>query len=273
MPGAVAVLQADQQLGGPRERGPVRAQPRRVAAGLEPRPREREECRRVAVGRVLDVAAGNGNASLAAARRWDGAASRWFLDPVFGRPYPPDVVAVYGDLLAGIDLSSVETLPAVDFLGVNYYSRFVVRHDDATQGPLRAAPVGRPAPRTAMGWEIHPPSLRDLLLRLHREYAPSSIVITENGAAFDDRPDASGFVQDDERIAYLAAHVAAVDEARAAGVPVDGYLLWSLLDNFEWAEGYAKRFGIVRVDYVTLARVPKASARWYPDLIRQRGRL
>jgi beta-glucosidase len=207
-------------------------------------------------------------ADAAAARRIDGASNRWFLDPVFGRGYPADLVELYGPMVAGLDLDAVAGTPPPDFLGVNYYSRHHVVHDDAS--PMLAARfLESPEPRTAMGWEVHPPSLRDLLLRLHDEYAPPSILITENGAAYDDVPDANGVVQDDERIGYLEAHLAAIVEARDAGVPVDGYLLWSLLDNFEWAEGYAKRFGIVRVDYETLRRIPKASARWYADLVRR----
>jgi beta-glucosidase len=206
-------------------------------------------------------------ADVDAARRLDGAANRWFLDPAFGRPYPGDLVEAYGGLLDGLDLGAIAGGPPPDFLGVNYYSRHTVAHDESAP-PLRTRLVERPgAPRTAMGWEIHPDSLRDLLLRLHADYEPRSILITENGAAFDDAPDATGAVDDDERIAYLESHLAAVAEAITAGVPVDGYLLWSLFDNFEWAEGYAKRFGIVRIDYETQRRIPKASGRWYADLI------
>jgi beta-glucosidase len=207
-------------------------------------------------------------ADAAAAQRIDGASNRWFLDPVFGRGYPADLVELYGPAVVGLDLDAVAGTPPPDFLGVNYYSRHHVVHDDAS--PMLAARfLEPPEPRTAMGWNVHPESLRDLLVRLHDEYAPPSILITENGAAYEDVPDANGFVQDDERIAYLEDHLAAVADARAAGVPVDGYLLWSLLDNFEWAEGYAKRFGIVRVDYETLRRIPKASARWYAGLVRR----
>ncbi len=201
-----------------------------------------------------------------AARRLDGAVNRWFLDPVFGRPYPADIVELFRPLLDDLDLGAVVGGPPPDVLGVNYYSRHTVVRDSSVPF-LSARTVDRSAPRTAMGWEVHPSSLRDLLVRLHRDYAPGSIVITENGAAFDDEPDAGGFVQDDERIAYVESHLAAVADARAAGVPVDGYLLWSLLDNFEWAEGYAKRFGIVRVDFETLRRIPKASGHWYADVI------
>jgi beta-glucosidase len=123
-------------------------------------------------------------------------------------------------------------------------------------------------PRTDMGWPIRPDSLTDLLLRLHREFPQLPLTITENGAAFDDRLDADGQVRDGRRIDYLQAHLAAVHAAIAAGVDVRGYYLWSLLDNFEWAYGYGKRFGIVYVDYPDQRRVPKDSARWYADVIR-----
>jgi beta-glucosidase len=126
--------------------------------------------------------------------------------------------------------------------------------------------------RTAMDWPITPERLTQLLVRLHRDYPGLPMVITENGAAFDDKADESGYVRDDDRTSYLAEHVAAVADARAQGADVQGYFAWSLLDNFEWAEGYAKRFGIVHVDYATQKRTPKQSALWFRDNIhRVRG--
>jgi len=119
-----------------------------------------------------------------------------------------------------------------------------------------------------MGWEIRPEGLRMLLVRLATDYPGVRLVITENGAAFDDVPDESGFVADADRVAYLAEHLGAVADAQAGGADVRGYFAWSLLDNFEWAEGYGKRFGIVRVNYQTQARVPKQSALWWRDAIR-----
>jgi beta-glucosidase len=118
-----------------------------------------------------------------------------------------------------------------------------------------------------MDWEIYPEGLYDLLRRLDTEYDAPAIAVTENGAAFGDVRDSDGAVRDPEREAYLAEHVEAVARAVAAGVPVDGYFVWSLLDNFEWAYGYSKRFGLVYVDYTTQERVPKTSFRWYRDLI------
>jgi len=150
----------------------------------------------------------------------------------------------------------------MDYLGVNYYSR----HLSKAAGPLQ--PEDKPCPKTDMGWEIYPDGLRELLLTLHREYRLPPTYITENGGAFPD-PLADGRVHDADRTDYLATHINAVGEALAQGVPMAGYMVWSLMDNFEWASGYAKRFGIVHVDYATLARTPKDSALWYRDLVAQ----
>jgi len=150
----------------------------------------------------------------------------------------------------------------LDYIGINYYSRAL----SSAAGPVEAK--DKPYPKTAMGWEIYPEGLRELLLTMHRDYALPPTYITENGGAFPD-PTVDGHVHDADRIDYLAAHIAAVGEALAAGVPMAGYMVWSLMDNFEWASGYAKRFGIVHVDYATLRRTPKDSALWYRDLVAQ----
>jgi beta-glucosidase len=120
-----------------------------------------------------------------------------------------------------------------------------------------------------MGWEIVPELFTELLVRISRDYPSLPIVITENGAAFDDLPEADGSIEDDDRTAYLASHIAAVADARKQGADIRGYLAWSLLDNFEWAYGYDKRFGIVRVDYDTQVRTPKQSALWFRDTARR----
>ncbi|MGZ8572199.1 MAG: family 1 glycosylhydrolase, partial [Actinomycetota bacterium] len=125
------------------------------------------------------------------------------------------------------------------------------------------------APVTATDWPIESGGLTDLLVGLHREYAPERIMVTENGAAFEDEVGADGAVHDPERIAYLHDHVMAAHEALRAGVPLEGFFVWSLLDNFEWAEGYSKRFGLVRVDFRTQARTSKASALWFRDMSRR----
>ena len=169
-------------------------------------------------------------AELAAAR--DEIRNRRFLDPVM-RLGPP-----------------------LDYLGVNYYTR------DVAEG----APTD--AERTATGWEVYPEGLTEILLRLHREYAPPALLVTENGAAFDDVPGDDGAVEDRDRVRYLERHLGAAADAIEAGAPLAGYFAWSLLDNFEWAEGYTKRFGIVRVDYETQRRTVKASGRRYAEIAR-----
>jgi beta-glucosidase len=208
---------------------------------------------------------------VAAAERMDAATNRWFLDPAFGRPYPLEVPGIAELLPDDIDPEEVADGSRPDFLGVNYYTRHLVAGDPRA-GPLGATLAHGDGPRTAMDWEVSPDGFRELLLRIQRTYAPASMLITENGAAFDDAVGEDGAVDDPLRTAYLAEHIAAVADARDEGAAVDGYFTWSLLDNFEWAYGYAKRFGIVRVDYETLERTIKASGRWYGRLIAAAGR-
>jgi beta-glucosidase len=161
------------------------------------------------------------------------------------------------------DLRAIAT--PLDFLGVNYYSRTVVRAD-AAGDPV--AVQGAPKEElTDMGWEVFPQGLHDLLLRLRREYGPPKVYITENGAAYGDEADATGCVSDVRRIEYLRGHLAAASRAISDGVPLAGYFAWSLLDNFEWAHGYAKRFGLFDVDFSTLRRRPKDSAHWYRQVV------
>jgi beta-glucosidase len=204
-----------------------------------------------------------GPGDAAAAARLDGYLNRWFLDPLFGRGYPVDLVEWYGDLL---DAEAAPPSGGLDFLGVNYYARRLVR--EGGPGVLRLEQA-RPqeAEVTAMGWEAHPDGLRSLLERLRAEYAPRRIYVTENGAAFDDAPDPDGRVEDERRRRFLAAHVDAAARALESGVPLAGYFVWSLLDNFEWAHGTSKRFGLVYVDYETQRRTIKASGEWYRDLV------
>ncbi len=210
-----------------------------------------------------------------AARRFDGTFNRWFLDPVSGRGYPADVVADHAaeglDALAEVRPGDLDIIAvATDFLGVNYYTREIARGPEAGNLPRVVEPP-EPEARTDIGWEVHPESLRALLVRIATDYPPTPLFITENGAATFDGPGADGRVIDTRRVRYLEQHLVAVAAARAEGAPVDGYFAWSLLDNFEWAWGYAQRFGLVWVDYATQARVPKDSARWYRDVIARGG--
>ena len=204
-------------------------------------------------------------ADIEAARRLDGSRNRWFLEPVLGLGYPSDMLEHYASILPAIEDGDVETIGArLDFLGVNYYSRSVVRAGQDAEAPV-AVDLDS-AERTEMGWEVYPHGLTDLLVRLHRDYELPDVYITENGAAY---PDArtNGSVSDPQRISYIERHVGALRDAVSAGVPVRGYFLWSLLDNFEWAFGFSRRFGIVYVDFDTLERVPKDSFTWYRDFI------
>jgi beta-glucosidase len=240
-------------------------------------PRLREWVADAQVGITLDYAdmhpASDDPADVAMARRYDGYKNRWFLDAVFKGTYPADVVAAVRGVegaLEDIDLGAVrEVAVPLDFLGLNYYTRHLLRDD----GSLLGEQVHQTErDRTAMGWEIYPEGLYNMLTRVQADYAPAALYITENGCAMPDpEPDESGIVADPRRVAYLKDHFTAAERALMAGVPLAGYFVWSLLDNFEWAEGYNKRFGIVRVDYDTLERYMKHSALWYRDMIGTRS--
>ena len=205
------------------------------------------------------------DADIAAARLLDGSRNRWFLEPVLGLGYPSDMLEHYESKLPRIEDGDVRTIGArLDFLGVNYYSRTVVRAGSDPASPVAVDVPG--AERTEMGWEVYPDGLKDLLVRLHRDYTLPDVYITENGAAYSDARH-NGSVPDQQRISYVERHLAALGDAISEGVPVRGYFLWSLLDNFEWAFGFSRRFGIVYVDFDTLERVPKDSFAWYRDFI------
>jgi beta-glucosidase len=211
---------------------------------------------------------------LDAARRYDGHLNRWFLDPIFNGEYPEDTLEEYGEDAPKITPGDLETISApVDFLGLNYYYRVVVANDPS--GFVRCRQVKPHGDRlhTAMGWEVYPKGLGQLFTRLHDNYSVPNIYITENGVCFDDDdvPDATGRIRDTGRKRFLADHIEQVHTAIGRGVPVRGYFAWSLMDNFEWACGYAMRFGLCHVDYQTLKRTPKASALWYRGVISRNG--
>jgi beta-glucosidase len=233
----------------------------------------RREARGAQVGITLNLTqadpAGDAPGDAAAAREAEGEQNRWFLDPLFRGEYPADVLERFAPDVPPVRDGDLAVIAGpLDFLGVNYYHRQVVRRTEDGGRDVVHQPESR---YTEMGWEVSPEGLFELLVRLRDEYAPAAIHITENGAAFSDVRGHDGSVHDPERQEYLAAHVDVVRRAIAAGVPVDGYFVWSLLDNFEWAHGYSKRFGIVYVDYPTLARIPKSSFYWYRDFIAGAG--
>lgn len=203
-----------------------------------------------------------------AAQRYDGFFNRWFLDPIFNGSYPSDMVALFGRVLDRIDLAAVEAAAApIDFLGVNYYTCKHVTAGSENALARVGFKVNPNAEHTAMGWEICPDGLTRLMVRIHNDYAPPKIYITENGSAFIDPPPVGGIVEDPQRVDYLERHLAALEAAIAQGVPIAGYFAWSLLDNFEWAEGYSQRFGLIHVDYATQTRTLKRSALVYKDII------
>jgi beta-glucosidase len=211
-----------------------------------------------------------------AARVLDGLDNRLFLDPVFLGRYPEDIVEALGPVAPTVAAQSGDlvTISApLDFLGVNYYRRKVA-HPDPTSPYLGVGTVSPPESEyTQMGWEVTPDGLREILVRVHNEYKAPAIYITENGAAFPDRVEPDGTVHDRQRVAYLESHIDACAQAIAAGVPLKGYFVWSLMDNFEWGLGYTRRFGVIYVDYPTQRRIWKDSALWYQGWIAvQRGR-
>jgi beta-glucosidase len=205
----------------------------------------------------------------AAAERADGHINRWWLDPIAGRGYPEDMVKLYGVDLP-IQEGDLETIAApLDYHGVNYYFRQIIADDPGGPAPhIRQVEVPG-ATTTAMGWEVHPEGLEQLLVRLTREYGAKQIFVTESGSAWNDVIDPAGVIDDRERVTHLEGHLAACARAVDQGVPLAGYFAWSLLDNFEWAYGYDKRFGLVHVDFDTQVRTVKASGHRYAELIRE----
>ena len=244
----------------------------------------RQNCPGARAGIALNLSpihpASDSEADRAAARHADGELNRWFLDPLHGRGYPADMLADYvkmeglpsthpdfiepGDL----DVISVPT----DFLAINYYTRSVVKAGaHFAENPDDILPVAPVNNHDDMNWECYPAGLYEILTRMASEYQPHEIIISENGASFSDTPDASGAINDERRIAYLEGHFTAMAQAIQAGVPLTGYYLWSLMDNFEWALGYTQHFGIVHVEFATQKRTPKASAYWYRQVINNNG--
>ena len=208
-----------------------------------------------------------------AVRRLDAVGNRIWLDPLFRGAYPDDLLADTAELTDWSFVRDGDLAAAtLDFLGVNYYTRNVVTLGESKQlpspwpGSEHVRTVPRDLPRTEMGWEIDPEGLAELLRGVHREYGPIRLFVTENGMAAPDHT-----LDDTDRIAYLDAHLRVCAQVKAEGVPLHGYFLWSLMDNFEWAWGYSKRFGIIHVDYASQTRTPKASAHWYSEVIRRGG--
>jgi len=210
---------------------------------------------------------------LAAVARADAYMNRQYLDPVFLGRYPDEMGEIFGEAWPEWPAEDYALIAQpIDWLGVNYYTRNVTRHD-ATNWPLEAAAVRQPqATYSETGWEVFPQGLTDILVWVKERYGDIPISITENGAAFFDPPEAEGGrVRDPLRISYLRKHLSAVHDAIARGVKVEGYMVWSLLDNLEWSLGFSKRFGIVHVNFATQERTPKDSARYYAKVVASNG--
>ncbi len=219
------------------------------------------------IGIVLNLSpvypATDSEADRAQARLDDGRLVRWYMDPLFKGRYPQDVLDDLGADAPQIEPGDLDAIrEPMDFMGLNYYSRQMA----SSAGPWDVQASGLPV--TDMGWEVYPEGLTELLLRLHRDYAVPPLYVTENGGAFKDTL-VEGRVHDAARTDYIARHIAAVAAAMRQGVRMEGYMVWSLLDNFEWASGYEKRFGIVHVDYDTQTRTLKDSALWYRAFLKQ----
>jgi beta-glucosidase len=235
------------------------------------------------VGITLDiwwrVAASNSRSDLDLARQDDGKLVRWFADPLYGRGYPSDRIADFtkmGALPNGLDFVQTGDMDAIavptDFLGVNYYSRHVYRANTPDNDPQTVFTQPKtPEHWTEMDWENYPDGLTGMLGRVYFNYQPRKLYITENGASYSTPPDEQCDVPDEHRTNYLRTHFAAAYRAIQAGVPLAGYFVWSLLDNFEWSHGYAQRFGIIWVDFETQKRTLKDSAKWYKTVIKKNG--
>jgi len=225
------------------------------------------------------TAASNSFADLDLARQDDGRWFRWFADPVYGRGYPSDVTEDFKKIDAlpnGMDFvheGDMKTIAVpTDFIGLNYYSRNISRATEKDNDPQTVFPQPRtPEYWTEMPWENYPDGLTGVLGRVYFNYSPLKLYVTENGASYSTSPDDKGNVRDIHRTNYLRTHFVAMHRAIQAGVPLAGYFVWSLMDNFEWSFGYSQRFGIIWVDYKTQKRYPKDSAKWYKNVIKKNG--
>jgi beta-glucosidase len=229
------------------------------------------------IGLVVNIEpkypASDDEADHAATRRADAYMNRQFLEPALRGTYPEELPVIFGQAWPAISASDLATIhQPLDYIGVNYYTRSVVRADP-NAWPLRTASVRQKnRTHTETGWEVFPQGLTDTLLWIKNRYGNPPVYITENGAAFFDPPTVEGAVLEDPlRIDYLRKHLSAVHDAIRQGADIRGYLAWSLLDNFEWAYGFSKRFGLVHVDYESLKRTPKASANFYSRVIASNG--
>jgi beta-glucosidase len=228
------------------------------------------------IGLVVNIepkyAASDSPADQAAQARAEAYMNRQYLDPALKGSYPTELAEIFGEAWPQWSAQDMADIcQPVDFIGINYYTRNVVR-DDPAQWPLRASMVPQVATHTTTDWEVYPPAMTDMLCWFRDRYGDVPVYITENGAAFYDPPTAGpNGIDDPLRVDYFRTHIAAIGEAIRRGVDVRGYMAWSLFDNLEWSLGYSKRFGIVHVDYATQVRTPKRSAHFYGEVIASNG--
>jgi beta-glucosidase len=230
----------------------------------------RENAKAAQVGITLNLspvhAASEDSEDQAAAKRLDGLSNRWYLDPLYGRGYPQDILDLHDESAPDVatgDLAKI-AIPT-DFIGVNYYMRNLVKHNPAAENGLEY--VKSDLDRTDFDWEIYPEGLTELAVRLGTDYQAKEVYITENGSCYDDTMIDSQ-VNDEKRCKYLELHLQASSEAVKQGAPLMGYFAWSLMDNFEWAEGYSRRFGLVHVDFETQLRTIKSSGKFYQQFLK-----
>jgi beta-glucosidase len=202
-----------------------------------------------------------------AASNLDEFWNRWYIDPLFKGEYPY-LAGKIGLKPSQEDMGLIKQ--PLDFLDVNYYTRFLATYDPSNP-VTRAKVVQKNTPTTEKGWEIYPEGLCDVLMRLRTDYNNPLLYVTENGAAFEDNVTKDGKIQDDDRITFLRDHIAAAYQAIKDGARLKGYFVWTIIDNLEWAEGYSKRFGLVHTNYQTLKRTPKKSFYWYKQVIANNG--
>ena len=204
-----------------------------------------------------------------AAQLFDAVYNRSVIDPLYKGAYPELTQGMFEAVIQDNDLKQIQQ--PLDFLGLNLYTRLLIQADpDSLVGISQATPPDD-ATLTAMGWEVYPEALYEQLIDLKENYGNPTVYVTENGAAFNDELNADNEIHDNRRVRYLQNHLTAVHNALKSGVNIQGYFVWSLLDNFEWSEGYEKRFGIIYVDYDTQTRIPKKSYHWYQNTIRNNG--
>ena len=220
--------------------------------------------------------AGDREEDAEAAERWHRFVNLWFLEPALNGRYPEAFLNGIPEEVMGIQDGDASRMQApLDFIGINLYTRTLVREDLGDERGIGAAPVEpegeRAGPRTDFNWEVWPNALRDMVLRITRDYDRPVIEITENGCSYADGPDAQGHIQDPRRIDFYRGALGALHQAIQQGADVRGYHAWSLLDNFEWAEGYAQRFGLAWVDFKTRDRTLKASGAWYGEVAANNG--